>query len=118
MLTSVRWRSPPNAVVTQRVRHDRSRRCSAFARPSAAFGGEHDTHIVWCAAGYHRGGVHGRPAPLGGGRLSGGRRPRLGKPSDPLEPAKPGRGFAIESNWPGLALVAVGGVLLLVAAAV
>lgn len=51
------------------------------------------------------------------GRLSGGRRSRSGKPSDTLEPPRPARGFGIESNWPGLALVAVGAVLLLAAAA-
>ena len=53
--------------------------------------------------------------PLWRGRLSGGRR--LGKPrEDTLEPERPARGFGIESNWPGLALVAVGAVLLLAAA--
>jgi drug/metabolite transporter (DMT)-like permease len=50
------------------------------------------------------------------GRLSGGRRLRSGKPSDTLEPQAPARGFGIKSNWPGLVLVAMGAVLLLVAA--
>ena len=50
-------------------------------------------------------------------RLSGGRRLRSGKPVDTLEPPRPARGFGIKSNWPGLALVAVGAVLLLAAAA-
>ena len=51
------------------------------------------------------------------GRLSGGRRNRAGKPNDTLEPPRPARGFGIESNWPGLALVVAGGVLLLASAA-
>jgi hypothetical protein len=55
--------------------------------------------------------------PLWRGRLSGGRRLRSGKPSDTLEPQRPARGFGIGSNWPGLALVAVGAVLLLAAVA-
>jgi hypothetical protein len=55
--------------------------------------------------------------PLWRGRLSGGRRLRSGKPSYTLEPQRPARGFGIGSNWPGLALVAVGAVLLLAAVA-
>jgi hypothetical protein len=55
--------------------------------------------------------------PLWRGRLSGGRRLRSGKPSDTLEPQRPARGFGIGSNWSGLALVAVGAVLLLAAVA-
>jgi drug/metabolite transporter (DMT)-like permease len=50
------------------------------------------------------------------GRLSGGRRLRSGKPIETLEPPAPARGFGIKSNWPGLALVAIGAVLLLVGA--
>ena len=50
------------------------------------------------------------------GRLSGGRRLRSGKSTDTLEPASPAKGFGIKSSWPGLILVAVGGVLLLTAA--
>jgi hypothetical protein len=51
------------------------------------------------------------------GRLSGGRRLRSGKPIDTLEPQTPARGFGIKSNWPGLALFAIGAVLLLIGAA-
>jgi hypothetical protein len=50
------------------------------------------------------------------GRLSGGRR-RAGRPIETLEPQSPARGFGIGSNWPGLALIAIGAVLLLAAAA-
>lgn len=55
--------------------------------------------------------------PLWRGRLSSGRRLRSGKPSDTLEPQRPDAGFGIKSNWPGLALFAVGAVLLLAAGA-
>lgn len=53
--------------------------------------------------------------PLQGGRLSGGRL-RSAK-GDTLEPARPTTGLGIRSNWPGIALVALGAVLLLAAAA-
>jgi hypothetical protein len=49
------------------------------------------------------------------GRLSGGRR-RAGRPIETLEPQSPTRGFGIGSNWPGLALIAIGAALLLAAA--
>ncbi|HEX8168446.1 MAG TPA: hypothetical protein VF601_22010 [Beijerinckiaceae bacterium] len=55
--------------------------------------------------------------PLWRGRLSGLGRPRPGAPVDTLEPAKPAGGFGLKANWPGLALVAAGAVLLLVGAA-
>jgi hypothetical protein len=51
------------------------------------------------------------------GRLSGRRRLRTG-PRDTLEPERPASGFGIKSNWPGLALVALGIVLLLAGAAI
>ena len=37
--------------------------------------------------------------------------------SDTLEPQRPARGFGIQSNWPGFAMIAVGAVLLLAGAA-
>lgn len=53
-----------------------------------------------------------------GGR-PGGRRPhRAGLPSDPLEPDRPAGGFGIKSNWPGLAMIAIGAALLLAAASI
>lgn len=52
--------------------------------------------------------------PLWSGRLSGGRIGRTqGKT---LEPPRPGRGLGIRSNWPGLALAAIGGALILASA--
>jgi hypothetical protein len=63
--------------------------------------------------------------PLWRGRLSSVKRPdqRVGQglgpevASDTLEPVRPARGFGIKSNWPGLAMVAAGAVLLLAGAA-
>jgi hypothetical protein len=54
--------------------------------------------------------------PIWRGRMSGTRRLRSGR--DTLEPEGPGSGFGIKSNWPGLLLVALGGALLLAAAAI
>ena len=52
--------------------------------------------------------------PIWRGRLSGGRpRPTAGAT---LEPPQPGAGFKLTSNWPGLALFVLGGVLLLAGA--
>jgi hypothetical protein len=46
------------------------------------------------------------------GRLSGSRLRSEGA-ANTLEPRRPARGFGLASNWPGLALVALGAVLLL-----
>jgi hypothetical protein len=54
--------------------------------------------------------------PIRRARLSG-RQPRAGVAVDTLEPRKPGAGFGLASNWPGLALVGLGALLLLLAAA-
>ena len=45
--------------------------------------------------------------PIWRGRLSGRTRLRS-RPSDTLEPERPAGGFGIKTNWPGLALVALG----------
>ena len=55
--------------------------------------------------------------PIWRGRLSGRRRLRSRRP-DTLEPARPGAGFGIKSNWPGLAMIALGAALLLAGAAI
>ena len=53
---------------------------------------------------------------IGRGPLSVARRSRSAGPT--LEPNTPtGGGFGFKANWPGLALIAVGAVLLLVGAA-
>jgi hypothetical protein len=58
--------------------------------------------------------------PLWRGRLSAARRAPSEIPSEipsaTLEPRKPGAGFGLKGNWPGLVLVVLGGVLLLVGA--
>ena len=51
------------------------------------------------------------------GRLSG-RRFRSRSTSDTLEPQGRGSGFGLVANWPGLALMALGALLLLARAAV
>jgi predicted ATPase len=43
---------------------------------------------------------------------------RSGRPIDTLEPARPASGFGIKSNWPVLALIALGFALLLAAAVI
>lgn len=55
--------------------------------------------------------------PLWRGRLSGLRRTHSAEPSVTLEPERPARGFGIRANWPGLALVVIGAILLLAGAA-
>ncbi|HEY0513178.1 MAG TPA: hypothetical protein VGH73_14815 [Thermoanaerobaculia bacterium] len=49
------------------------------------------------------------------GRLSEPRRSRTADTT--LEPRRPGGGFGIKVNWPGLAMIALGAVLLLASAA-
>ena len=51
------------------------------------------------------------------GRLSG-RRLRSRQASDTLEPQERGSSFGLAANWPGLALIALGALLLLARAAV
>jgi hypothetical protein len=51
--------------------------------------------------------------PIWRGRLSAVRRTPAAAPEPTLEPAKPGAGFSFRENWPGLALMVLGGVLLL-----
>ncbi len=53
--------------------------------------------------------------PLRRHRLSGGRQLPPGKPANTLEPPNPAEGLGLSDVWPGLALVAVGAVLLLTA---
>jgi hypothetical protein len=60
--------------------------------------------LVRCS--FLQGGVHA--GPLWPGRLSDGKRGQR-----TLEISEAGWGFGIRSNWPGLALVSVGAVLLL-----
>jgi hypothetical protein len=52
------------------------------------------------------------------GRLSDARSVRPGSGSDTLEPQGRSMGFSLKANWPGLALIAVGAVLLLASGAI
>jgi hypothetical protein len=57
--------------------------------------------------------------PIWRGQLSERRsRSAAGATDRTLEPRRPGAGFGLKRNWPGLALIALGAVLLLVGAAV
>ena len=47
------------------------------------------------------------------GRLSDAKRTTPGVPRDTLEPRRPGAGFTLKANWPGLVLIVLGGILLL-----
>ena len=51
-----------------------------------------------------------------GGRLSG-RFRRSSSPLRTLEPREPGGGFGLAAQWPGLIMIALGALLLIVAAA-
>jgi hypothetical protein len=51
------------------------------------------------------------------GRLSTAKPPHQGLASDTLEPPQPAGGFGLKANWPGLALIALGALLLLIGAA-
>jgi uncharacterized membrane protein len=55
--------------------------------------------------------------PIWRARLSG-RRSRSAVADRTLEPRRPAAGFSLRSNWPGLALIALGAILLLVGVAV
>jgi hypothetical protein len=54
--------------------------------------------------------------PLWRGRLSDAKRTSSEKPRDTLEPRRPGAGFGMKANWPGLVLMVLGGILLLAGA--
>lgn len=56
--------------------------------------------------------------PIWRGRLSGRRSRSTAIAGNTLEPRQPGAGFSLAKNWPGLALVVLGAILLLVGAAV
>ncbi|MBX9820786.1 hypothetical protein [Afipia birgiae] len=51
--------------------------------------------------------------PMFRARLSSVRRTSAASPDPTLEPSKPAAGFSLKENWPGLALIVVGGILLL-----
>ena len=74
--------------------------------------------IIWLGALLIIGGVVFMAIqPVWQGRLSRLRRLRTTRPSSTLEPEKPTKGLDIQSNWSGLAMIALGAVLLLFGAA-
>ena len=78
--------------------------------------------VIWLGALFVIGGVLFMAAqPIWRGRLSDARRtssavPRHTVEPHTLEPRKPGAGFGLKANWPGLVLIVLGGILLLVGA--
>jgi hypothetical protein len=74
--------------------------------------------LVWIGALLVVGGVVFTAAQaIWRGRLSDARPSRSGAASDTLEPQVRSSGFGLKANWPGLALIALGSVLLLAGAA-
>ena len=51
--------------------------------------------------------------PIWRGRLSDAKRKSSELPHDTLEPRRPGAGFGLKANWPGLLLIVLGAILLL-----
>jgi hypothetical protein len=80
--------------------------------------------VIWLGALFVLGGLLFMVAqPIWRGRLSDARRRRTSSavPRDTLEPhtlepRRPGAGFSLKANWPGLLLIMVGGILLLAGA--
>ena len=80
--------------------------------------------VIWLGALLILGGlVFVMAQPIWRGRLSEARRRRTSSavPRDTLEPhtlepRRPGAGFSLRANWPGLVLIVLGGVLLLASA--
>jgi drug/metabolite transporter (DMT)-like permease len=74
--------------------------------------------LIWIGALLIVGGVvFTAIPPIWQGRLSRLRRVHARRPSNTLEPEKPGKGFDLQTNWPGLAMLVLGAVLMLVGAA-
>ena len=71
--------------------------------------------VIWLGALFVLGGVVFMMAqPIWRGRLSdASKRTSSGAPRDTLEPRRPGAGFTLKANWPGLVLVVLGGIFLL-----
>jgi hypothetical protein len=74
--------------------------------------------LIWIGAFLVIGGVLFTAAQaIWRGRLSQGRPAQAPGGSDTLEPPERGSGFGLKANWPGLALIGLGFILLLVGAA-
>jgi hypothetical protein len=74
--------------------------------------------LIWIGAVLIVGGVvFSAIPPIWQGRLSRARRLPTARPSNTLEPERPAKGFDLQTNWPGLAMIALGVILMLVGAA-
>ncbi len=74
--------------------------------------------VIWLGALFVLGGLLFMAAqPIWRGRFSDAKRTTPGVPRGTLEPRRPGAGFGLKANWPGLVLIVLGGILLLVGAA-
>ncbi len=73
--------------------------------------------VIWLGALFVLGGLLFMVAqPIWRGRLSDAKRTSPGVPRDTLEPRRPGAGFTLKANWPGLVFIVLGGILLLAGA--
>ena len=73
--------------------------------------------VIWLGAMLFLGGLLVTVAkPIWRGRLSGRRSPAAVAADGTLEPPRPGAGFRLKTNWPGLALIGLGAILMLVGA--
>ena len=73
--------------------------------------------VIWLGALLVLGGLLFMAAqPIWRGRLSDAKRTFSEVPHDTLEPRRPGAGFGLKANWPGLVLIVLGGILLLAGA--
>jgi hypothetical protein len=70
--------------------------------------------LIWLGALFVLGGVLFMVAQaIWRGPLSEARRRRSSAVPDTLEPRRPAVGFGLKTNWPGLVLIVLGGILLL-----
>jgi hypothetical protein len=73
--------------------------------------------MIWIGALLILGGVvYTAIQPMMKGRMSRVRPVSPVRPGNTLEPERPARGFGLHSNWPGLAMIAVGALVLLASA--
>ncbi|HEX2137542.1 MAG TPA: hypothetical protein VHG30_16865 [Microvirga sp.] len=80
---------------------------------------EHSVLLLWAGAFLFIAGVlYTTAKALGRDRLSEPRSSGSGPSGRTLEPREPGGGLRLQENWPGLALIALGSLLLLVGAVI
>jgi drug/metabolite transporter (DMT)-like permease len=78
---------------------------------------EANVTLIWLGALLIVGGVVLTAIPpMLQGRLSRVRRVQSPRPSNTLEPERPAKGLSLQNNWPGLALMVLGAILMLIGA--